>query len=109
MRLRNEGWLRLRSEGWLRLRLWSKGRLRRINRHRGLDRLGSLDWLNRWFVRLIRLVLHRLRVLLLRHLRRLELLRRREGRIHLLLLLMLLLLLLGIEVVLHWLKFGFGR
>lgn len=81
LRLRDEGWLRLRSEGCLRLRskgwlrLWSKGRLRRINRHRGLDRLGSLDWLNRWLVRLIRLVLHRLRVLLLRHLRRLELLR----------------------------------
>lgn len=70
--LRNEGRLRLRSEGRLRLR--SKGRLRWVDRLRGLDWLGS-HGLNGWFVRLIRLVLHGLRVLLLRHLRRLELMR----------------------------------
>lgn len=94
----NEGWLRFRSnegglrfrssesrlwlrsnEGRLRLRsskgrLWlrsNEGRLRWIHRCRSLNR--SRSRLNGRLVRLVRLVLHALRVLLLGHLGRLEL------------------------------------
>lgn len=120
----NEGWLRLRcnecrlwfrsNKGRLRLRssegrLWlrsHKCRLWWIHRCRSLNRSRSCRFNGR-LVRLVRLVLHALRVLLLGHLGRLELVSGRVRGIHLLLL--LLLLLLGIEVVLHWLYFPVGK